>query len=448
VTITAADANDATEISFELVVLNVAPTPSISGASTGQEGTPVSLTGSATDPAGSNDTISLEWSVTKDGNAFASGTGADIDFTPDDDGTYVATLTASDEDGGSDSTIHSVEVANVAPTIVLSGGPSVEEGSTYVLTLGAVTDPGDDTVSKFIVHWGDGDTDSYASAGDVTHTYDDGDDTPTITVDLVDEDGTHVGAGSLAIAVDNVAPTISAIVVPIDPVDINEQPVSASATFGDPGGIHDVPYTCAVDYGDGNGPLDGTVTGFACAGPDHEYDEPGVYVVTVTVTDKDGGTDSAEATEFIVIFDPDGGFVTGGGWINSPAEACPDFCGGATGKANFGFVSKYDKGASVPTGNTEFNFKAGGLNFHSDEYDWLVVAGQDKAKYKGVGTINGGGTYGFMLTATDGSPDTFRIKIWDKATEAVVYDNQMGASDDAYDGTVIGGGNIKVHKAK
>ena len=75
-----------------------------------------------------------------------------------------------------------------------------------------------------------------------------------------------------------------------------------------------------------------------------------------------------------------------------------------------------------------------------------MVAGQDKAKYKGEGTINGGGSYGFMLTATDGSPDTFRIKIWNVATGDAVYDNQMGSDDDGYDGTAIGGGNIKVHK--
>jgi hypothetical protein len=124
----------------------------------------------------------------------------------------------------------------------------------------------------------------------------------------------------------------------------------------------------------------------------------------------------------------------------------PDFCVGATGKADLSFVSKYKKGASVPTGNTEFNFKAGGLDFHSASYDWLVMAGQDKAKHKGEGTLNRGGSYGFMLTATDGSPDTFHIKIWDKDDgDAVVYNNQMGADDDGYDCTDIGGGNIKVH---
>ena len=45
-----------------------------------------------------------------------------------------------------------------------------------------------------------------------------------------------------------------------------------------------------------------------------------------------------------VVYDPSGGFVTGGGWINSPASAyvaAPDLAA----KASFGFVSKYEKGA-------------------------------------------------------------------------------------------------------
>jgi hypothetical protein len=110
-----------------------------------------------------------------------------------------------------------------------------------------------------------------------------------------------------------------------------------------------------------------------------------------------------------------------------------------TGRATFGFVSKYRRGATVPEGNTEFQFKAGNLNFHSTGYDWLVVnQGGTNAQFKGYGTINGTGNYGFMLWATDGSPDKFRIKIWDAATEAVVYDN---GTDQA-----IGGGSIVVHR--
>lgn len=45
-----------------------------------------------------------------------------------------------------------------------------------------------------------------------------------------------------------------------------------------------------------------------------------------------------------------------------------------------------------------------------------------------------------------GGTDKFRIKIWDKATGQVVYDNQMNAGDDADPTTVIGGRSIIIHK--
>ena len=37
---------------------------------------------------------------------------------------------------------------NVAPSIAISGDANVNEGSAYSLTLGAVTDPGTDTVTS------------------------------------------------------------------------------------------------------------------------------------------------------------------------------------------------------------------------------------------------------------------------------------------------------------
>ena len=43
-------------------------------------------------------------------------------------------------------------------------------------------------------------------------------------------------------------------------------------------------------------------------------------------------------------------------------------------------MSKYKQGQSTPDGNTQFNFKAGDLNFHSISYDWLVIANH-KATY-------------------------------------------------------------------
>ena len=61
-----------------------------------------------------------------------------------------------------------------------------------------------------------------------------------------------------------------------------------------------------------------------------------------------------------------------------------------------GFVARYKKGANEPDGNTEFQFKAGDLNFHSSSYQWLVVVCV-RAQFKGEGTINGAGHYGSML---------------------------------------------------
>ena len=210
-------------------------------------------------------------------------------------------------------------------------------------------------------------------------------------------------------------------------------------------------HTAVWDWGDGT-TMPGTVTetnGSGSVSGSHTYASAGVYTVKVTVTDDDGGFGES-IFQYVVVYDPDAGFVTGGGWINSPAGAyTPDPM--LMGKANFGFVSKYQKGANVPTGQTEFQFKVANLNFHSTSYQWLVIAGA-KAQYKGSGTINGSGDYGFMLTAIDGQVnggggvDKFRIKIWDKATSDVIYDNQMGAGDTADPTTAIAGGSIVIHK--
>jgi hypothetical protein len=160
-------------------------------------------------------------------------------------------------------------------------------------------------------------------------------------------------------------------------------------------------------------------------------------------------------TEY-VLYDPwigQEGMVTGGGWIMSPAGAyTPD--PSLSGKATFGFVSRYKKGADVPTGNTQFNFQVADLNFHADSYDWMLIA-HHKAMFKGTGTINGTGDYGFMLSAIDEKltpstdVDKFRIKIWDKDDgDAVVYDNNIGEDENADPTTGIAGGQIVIHKGK
>ena len=70
------------------------------------------------------------------------------------------------------------------------------DGNTFACILGAITDPGQDTVSQFIVHWGDGTSDTYTTAGEKTHVFASGTATRSITVDLMDEDGTYTGVAS------------------------------------------------------------------------------------------------------------------------------------------------------------------------------------------------------------------------------------------------------------
>ena len=243
-----------------------------------------------------------------------------------------------------------------------------------------------------------------------------------------------------------IPPIVGAITVPMDPVQVNAT-VNASATFTDPD-IGDT-HTAVWSWGDNTTtPQEGVISPVEAS---HAYDSPGVYTITLTVTDS--YDESGESIfQYVVVYDPNVGFVTGGGWIDSPEGAYPADPS-LTGKANFGFNSTYkNKDDNIPTGQTEFNFNVADLNFHSGSYEWLVVA-EHKAQYKGVGTINGSGNYGLMLTVIDEKltpstdKDLFRIKIWDKDdNDAVVYDNQMGDEDDADPATAIGGGNITIHE--
>lgn len=100
----------------------------------------------------------------------------------------------------------------------------------------------------------------------------------------------------------------------------------------------------------------------------------------------------------------------------------------------------------MPTVETEFQFHAAGLDFHSTDYVWLVVPGP-KAQYKDRapprdrrlrvpahrqrGTEEGGR-----------GMDWFRIKVWDKASDGVVYDDQLSHGETADATSGLGGGSI------
>jgi hypothetical protein len=163
---------------------------------------------------------------------------------------------------------------------------SVNEGEVAT-NSGTVSDPDGDTVTLSasvgtVANNGDGTWDWNFPAADGPANG------QTVTISGDDGNGGTADV-FFDLTVVNVAPTVANINVPVDPVCIENQPISVSAAFSDPAGTADEPYMCTFDYGDGAGPVPGTVVGMTCTGPDYTYASAGVYAVTVTVTDKDGG---------------------------------------------------------------------------------------------------------------------------------------------------------------
>jgi hypothetical protein len=262
----------------------------------------------------------------------------------------------------------------------------------------------------------------------------------------VSDPGELSDSDTMMVTVYNVDPTVGPISAPIEPVAVGFQ-VTATAPLTDPGVLDT--HTALWDWGDGT-TSSGTVAPGMASGT-HTYTTPGVYTLKLTVTDDDDGMGVAPLYEYVVAYDPIGGFVTGNGRIESPMGA---YAADPTlsGIAQFAFVSKYTRGANIPTGNTRFVFRVADLEFDSSSYQWLVVASA-RAQFKGSGTIKGRtGSYGFLLTAVDGDlsgggeSDKLRIKIWDNATGVIVYDNQMGSTDASAPTTAIASGKIMIHR--
>jgi len=331
-------------------------------------------------------------------------------------------------------------VAHVPP-VANAGGPySGLEGSQVDFDGRGSFDPEGGSLT-FRWEWGDGT--APGAGAQPSHTYaDNGDYTVTLTV----SNGTLTNSASTTATIANVAPSLEPISgLPVDPVALGT-PVTASATFSDVGTADT--HSGVIDWGDGT-PSVGVVVeanGSGLVSSTHSYSAAGVYTVTLTLADKDGAAVERRC-EFVVVFDPAAGYVTGSGWIDSPAGAyTPD--PSLTGKAIFGFVSRFQKGATTPNGSAQFDLRIAGFSFRSTSYDGLSLSGS-KAQCRGSGTVNGTGDFAFLLTAGDGDskgkPDTFRIKITDRATGTVIYDNNMGRGEGAPATTELGAGSIVIH---
>ncbi|GAA4970388.1 hypothetical protein GCM10023334_094350 [Nonomuraea thailandensis] len=272
-----------------------------------------------------------------------------------------------------------------------------------------------------------------ASAGGTTVTCtDDG----TFTVTLTASDGHNAPVSdSATVRLSNVAPhlgprpVIAADDTPDTPPDtpgIHQPqpwqvfragtPVKLQAVFGEPG-ANDT-HTCVTDWDDGTASTYNAAD-LTCENT-HTFTEPGMYTIKTKVTDDDTGTGTKDV--LVIVYDPDAGFATAGGWLAA-----------ADGKAHVQFNPKYlphDEGPAPGNGKLSYRVKDG-LDLDSASLEWLVVTRSDKIALKGS-TSDG---RGFVAYAYDGSPDRFRLVVWPLSAGAypqgeVSYDNVAGAGYD------------------
>ncbi|NHJ23652.1 MAG: PKD domain-containing protein [Candidatus Lokiarchaeota archaeon] len=247
------------------------------------EGQIVYFNGDFIDP-GILDTYSINWDY---GDGHSSSGSLSSSHIYEENGIYIARLNVIDDDGGIGTDSLIVTVNNQNPIVIAIEDQLTYEGNELSLVLATFYNPGIYDTHTAFIDWGDGTVnegiiketapdDSGTVSG--THIYfNDG--IYTVLITVVDDDG-GAGTDSLVITVENVPPLVDAgLDQNVDEgelVNFNGNIINLS-----PSEIYDIEW----NFGDGDFAY-GTLT------PTHTYDDNGIYSVTLTITDNDGGVDS------------------------------------------------------------------------------------------------------------------------------------------------------------
>ncbi|TVP98792.1 MAG: hypothetical protein EA381_11745 [Planctomycetaceae bacterium] len=301
IVLTATDKDGAsTSVEQTITVANVAPTPSIVSISSVRfEGTAIQVSGTATDPgfAVPNDGVTLAWTVFKNGGqtAFATGTGSDWSFTPDDNDSYRIVLTATDKDSASTSVEQTITVANVAPTPSIVSISSVRLEGTAIHVSGTATDPGfavpNDGVTLAWSVFKNGGQTAFATGTSSNWSFTPNDNgSYRIVLTATDKDGASTSVDE-TIAVTNVAPIV-AISPPVDGFDgVRFQERTFELTAIDASPLDQAAgFEFVINWGDGSQPV--RVSGLSGTRVSHTFVDSGQFEIRVTATDKDLGTSS------------------------------------------------------------------------------------------------------------------------------------------------------------
>lgn len=249
-----------------VTVGNTAPVITTVNATPGFAGLSSSFSVVATDVAA--DPLTYTW----DFGDTSSTTGQAPTHVYSSTGTYTVTVTADDGDGGTVSS--SVDVTIIAPPVTITSvnrPTSASEGVPAPFTAAATVVSG--TIS-YAWDFGDGTTGTGATT---THAYvDDG--TYTVTLTATATTGGESTSAS-TVVVTNTAPSVGSVRANTGSEGSTQ---NLSVVASDPGTTDVLSY--AWDFGDEGTAV--TTTGATS----HVWTDDGVYRVTVTVTDGDGGS--------------------------------------------------------------------------------------------------------------------------------------------------------------
>lgn len=277
VTLRVNDGDDNDQDNVTVVVNNVAPTAAAGDDIIADEGDLVAFDGTISDPSAADEAaLTFVWDF--DDNGATNTQDIDPSHTYVQEGVYVAQLSVSDDDGGSDSDTVRVTINNVAPAFELGNDVTVDEGVTQVFSVNVV-DPGQNDTLTYTWELGDGNTREGVNLTEVSHQYTE---PGAYTLRLTVDDGTDSTTDTLTVTVGNVQPAVD-FTIPASGDEGQELTFSATAT--EPGTADPNALTYTWEFGDG--------TVLADAGPGevtHTYvDEgDGTFSVRLSVADGEG----------------------------------------------------------------------------------------------------------------------------------------------------------------
>ncbi len=373
-----------------VTVDNVPPTVTAMNDLTAFCGESVSFTGGFTDPG--DDTYTYLWDF-GDGN---TSNELNTSHIYNSSANYLATLTVSDDDGGvgSDTVEISVTKRETQATLQVQGGQYSDNGTLKA----ALTSNGNPLFQKTVSFFIDRDHDGIAEAlleSKATDT----DGTATYTSALQERAGSYVvmvrfegdgqyngssASGNIGISKESATLNYSGDVLvsygstAILTATVTEDSDGFSGEIARSGPIE---FLLISDLGilrTATADVVEILPGYGIASTTISNLPTDVYKVVVSIGNNDCYS-AAETQSILVVFNPNGGFVTGGGWIMKDGK-----------KTNFGFNAKYHADGYLQgeftlvdkSNETPIQIKSNALN-------WLVVRNSTSSTFSGICQVNG-----------------------------------------------------------